>query len=150
MRQINNARRLRRAQTEEEKTLWQALRAGRFAGFKFRRQHPMGDYILDFYCPAAQLDLELDGSQHGFPEGMEHDLVRQDYLISQGVAVLRFWNHQWNNNREGVLLEIWNTLHTRTGCAQVLRKEQNNRFVPPLSLTLSPLNRGAREPDTRG
>ena len=119
----------------------------------------MGDYILDFYCPAARLDVELDGFQHGLPEEMKHDSVRLHYLMARGVAVLRFWNRQWNDNREGVLLEIWNTLHIRTGCVQILRNEQNNRFVPPkadqivpspLSLALSPLSRGAREPETRG
>lgn len=57
----SNARRLRREQTDEEKELWRALRAGRFAGFKFRRQHPLGEYFLDFYCPAAKLSIELDG-----------------------------------------------------------------------------------------
>jgi very-short-patch-repair endonuclease len=62
------ARRLRRDQTDEEKELWRALRAGRFAGFKFRRQHPNGNFFLDFYCPAARLSVELDGSQHGLPE----------------------------------------------------------------------------------
>ena len=53
------ARRLRREQTKEEKQLWGALRAGRFAGFKFRRQHPLGRYYLDFYCPQAKLSVEL-------------------------------------------------------------------------------------------
>jgi very-short-patch-repair endonuclease len=57
------ARRLRRQQTEEEKELWRDLRAGRFAGFKFRRQHPKGKYLLDFYCPMAKLSVELDRFQ---------------------------------------------------------------------------------------
>jgi len=59
------ARRLRRERTDEEKELWRALKAGRFSGFKFRRQHPRGKYFLDFYCPTARLSVELDGFQHG-------------------------------------------------------------------------------------
>jgi hypothetical protein len=125
------ARLLRRNQTDEEKQLWQSLKAGRFAGFKFRRQHEMGDYFLDFYCPIAKLSIELDGFQHGFPEQMQHDAERTKFLNTYGIEELRFWNHQWNKNREGVLLEIWEALHRCTGCVAVIRKVQNHRFVPP-------------------
>jgi len=126
-----NARRLRREQTDEEKELWRALQAGRFAGFKFRRQYPAGKYYLDFYCPAARLSVELDGFQHGLPEQRQGDLVREQFLAAQDIEELRFWNRQWRNNREGVLLEIWHALHRRTGCVKVMRKIQNHRFVPP-------------------
>jgi ATP-dependent helicase HrpA/adenine-specific DNA-methyltransferase len=71
---------LRREQTDEEKELWRALRAGRFAGFKFRRQHPLGIYFLDFFCPVARLSIELDGSQHGFPEQRQRDVEREKFL----------------------------------------------------------------------
>lgn len=125
------ARRLRRDQTDEEKQLWRALKAGRFAGFKFRRQHPSGKYFLDFYCPAARLSVELDGFQHGLPEHLQRDEERAKFLAAEGIEELRFWNHQWRKNREGVLLEIWEALHRRTGCVKVMRKEQNHRFVPP-------------------
>jgi very-short-patch-repair endonuclease len=67
MNPTGNARRLRGEETDEERQLWQALKAGRFAGFKFRRQHPVKKYFLDFYCPAAKLSIELDGFQHGSP-----------------------------------------------------------------------------------
>jgi very-short-patch-repair endonuclease len=125
------ARRLRREQTEEEKQLWRALRAGRFAGFKFRRQHPSGIYYLDFYCPGAKLSVELDGFQHGLPEQQHHDAERNFFLAAQGIEELRFWNWAWRKNREGVLLEIWNALHRRTGCVAVMRKMQNHRYIPP-------------------
>jgi very-short-patch-repair endonuclease len=131
MNATGNARRLRREQTEEEKQLWRALRAGRFAGFKFRRQHPASKYYLDFYCPAAKLSVELDGFQHGLPEQRQRNEVRVQFLASEGIEELRFWNHQWLKNREGVLLEIWNALHQRTGCGAVMRKVQNHRCVPP-------------------
>ena len=127
----HNARRLRRAQTDEEKQLWQALRAGRFAGFKFRRQYPAGPYYLDFYCPLARLSLELDGFQHGLPKQNQHDQERAQWLLQKDIEELRFWNHQWRKNSEGVLLEIWNALHRRTGRSKVARKTQNHRFIPP-------------------
>ncbi len=126
-----NARRLRRQQTEEEKQLWRALRAGRFAGFKFRRQHPVGIYFLDFFCPSARLAVELDGFQHGVPGHIRRDQERDQFLAEQDIEVLRFWNRQWQTNRDGVLLEIWHALHRRTGCVKVLRREEKHRFVPP-------------------
>lgn len=125
------ARRLRRNQTEEEKQLWRALRAGRFAGFKFRRQHPVETYFLDFFCPTALLSVELDGFHHGLPEQQQHDKERQETLTKMGIEELRFWNHQWRDNREGVLMQIWDALQRRTGCVKVERKEKNHRFVPP-------------------
>jgi ATP-dependent helicase HrpA/adenine-specific DNA-methyltransferase len=125
------ARRLRREQTDEEKELWRALRAARFAGFKFRRQHPIGIYYLDFYCPTARMSVELDGFQHGLPEQRQRDEARENVLAAEGIEELRFWNHQWRKNREGVLLEIWNALHQRTGCVAVRRNPQNHRYVPP-------------------
>jgi len=128
---IGNARRLRRDSTDEEKELWRVLRVGRFAGFKFRRQHPLGKYNLDFYCPIAKLSIELDGFHHGLPEQRRHDVEREQFLATQGIAELRFWNRQWRRNREGVLLEIWQALHERTGCLAVVRKIQNRNFVPP-------------------
>ena len=128
---IDNARRLRRHQTDEEKQLWRSLRAGRFAGFKFRRQHPVGHYCLDFYCPMARLSIELDGFQHGLPARKRHDEAREHFLGGEDIEELRFWNHQWRKNPVGVLLEIWRAVHRRTGCTQVERKVKNQRFVPP-------------------
>jgi very-short-patch-repair endonuclease len=107
------------------------LRAGRFAGFKFRRQHPLGGYFLDFYCPLARLSIELDGFAHGTPRLLNEDRRRDEFLASHDIEVMRFWNHQWRKNREGTLLEIWSALSRRTGCVQVMRKESNNRYIPP-------------------
>jgi very-short-patch-repair endonuclease len=140
----SNARRLRHEQTDEARELWRALRAGRLAGFKFRRQHPLGDYDLDFYCPTAKLSIELDGFQHGLREQHQHDEERKIFLASKGIEELRFWNRQWRANREAVLLEIWNTLHRRTGCVAMMRKIQNHRLVPP---KVSELIQPPRKPD---
>ena len=131
MNPTGNARRLRREQTKEEAELWRALRAGRFAGFKFRRQHPSGKYFIDFYCALARLGVELDGFAHGLPHQLEADQKRDQFFASQNIEIMRYWNHQWRKNREGILLEIWHSLYRRTGCLQVARKESNNRFVPP-------------------
>jgi very-short-patch-repair endonuclease len=131
MNSISQARRLRREQTDEENTLWRKLRADRFAGFKFRRQHPVGKYVLDFYCPTAKLSVELDGFHHGAPEVISRDEERRRFLAMEGIEELRFWNHQWNENPNGVLLEIWQALRRRTGCAKVLRHYENHRFIPP-------------------
>jgi very-short-patch-repair endonuclease len=77
------------------------------------------------------LSIELDGFQHGLPEQHQRDQERERLLASEGIEELRFWNRQWRRNREGILLEIWNALHRRTGCVAVMRKTQNHRFIPP-------------------
>jgi very-short-patch-repair endonuclease len=148
---IATARQLRRDQTDAERDLWRALRGRRFAGFKFRRQYvvapssqpspPLGEkvsegrmrgtYILDFYCAAARLAVELDGFQHGLPEGLQRDAVREKFLAEQDIETLRFWNRQWRENREGCLLAIWDALQRRTGCVRVMKNVAGQRFVPP-------------------
>ena len=125
------ARNLRRNQTREEKELWRDLRSRRFAGFKFRRQHAFGECILDFYCADAKLSIELDGFQHGSPEGARADIRREKFLADQGIESLRFWNYQWRRNREGCLLDIWNAVQRRTGCGRIMNVVEKQRFVPP-------------------
>jgi very-short-patch-repair endonuclease len=72
-----------------EVILWDCLRKGRLAPFRFRRQHPVGAYILDFYCPSARLAVEVDGEGHGHPSQEAHDHARDAWLNSRGVIVLR-------------------------------------------------------------
>src|SRR5207247_892876 len=86
---------------------------------------------LDFYCPLARLSVELDGFAHGLPQQVAGDIAREKFLLAHGIEELRFWNHQWRQNREGVLLEIWHVLQRRTGCTQVMRKLGNQTSVPP-------------------
>ncbi|MBV9290688.1 MAG: endonuclease domain-containing protein, partial [Hyphomicrobiales bacterium] len=81
---------MRRAPTEAEHRLWRLLRDRRLSGLKFRRQVPVGPYIVDFLCVSARLIVEADGSRHG--ESL-HDERRDAYLVRQGWTVLRFWNH---------------------------------------------------------
>jgi len=79
-------------------------------GFKFRRQQPIGPYVVDFYCYKKKLVIELDGSGHLEVEKIKIDKERDDFLESRGIKVLRFWNSDLNQNMEGVLLEIENYL----------------------------------------
>ena len=100
------ARTLRRNQTDLERKLWYILRGRRFHTHKFRRQQPIGPYIADFVCFERRLVIELDGSQHAAPENAIADRARTVFLESQGFRVLRFWNVDFIQNREGVLWRI--------------------------------------------
>ena len=139
------SRRLRREQTPEEKDLWKALRSRRFAGFKFRRQHEVAPYFLDFYCPLAKLAVELDGFGHGLPDQLEHDAARDAFLAAKGIEMLRFWNHEWNRNREGSLMEIWAALTRRVPPDELAKLETaNTRYFPPTESDIIRSSRGPR------
>jgi very-short-patch-repair endonuclease len=97
------ARNLRQTSTEVERRLWSKLRDGRLNGLSFRRQHPAGPYILDFYCPQLRLSIELDGGQHAFPLQEIHDQKRSTWLRRCGVTELRVWNNEITQNLDGVL-----------------------------------------------
>ncbi len=97
------ARAMRGAPTDAELRLWRLLRDRRLCGLKFRRQVPVGPYIVDFLCVGAKLIVEADGSQHA---ENPRDETRDAYLARQGWIVLRFWNHEVMRNREGVLATI--------------------------------------------
>jgi very-short-patch-repair endonuclease len=87
---FKRAKRLRREMTLPEVVLWDCLRKGRLSGLQFRRQHPIGSYILDFYCPMARLAIEIDGQGHWRPDQQRHDTARDAWLQSESVRVLRF------------------------------------------------------------
>ncbi len=107
---LNNARELRKSQTDAEQLLWSLLRDRRFADKKFRRQHPVGRYILDFYCHELQLAIELDGGQHNGDAVREYDSERTRFLNEQGIRVIRFWNNQVLQETDSVLEALWNAL----------------------------------------
>ena len=107
-RPTETARKLRAAQTDAETRLWFHLRGRRFAGRKFRRQVPVGPYIVDFICLREGLVIEVDGGQHA--ERVHEDARRTTYLESHGLRVLRFWNNDVLGNMEGVLLTIRGSL----------------------------------------
>jgi len=98
------ARELRRNDTDAEARLWNALRAKRLGGWKWKRQVPFGPYFLDFLCVDAGLVVEVDGGQHS--EHVEYDARRTAYLERRGLRVLRFWNTAVLTNRAGVCQTI--------------------------------------------
>jgi very-short-patch-repair endonuclease len=99
-----SAKELRANMTDAEQRLWYYLRACRFHGRKFRRQVPLGHYVVDFLCEEARIIVEIDGGQHA--EGIERDARRTEWLEARGYAVIRFWNHDVLANTEGVLATL--------------------------------------------
>jgi very-short-patch-repair endonuclease len=116
--------------TDAESRLWYNLRRHGLAGYRFRRQHPFGPYVLDFYCARAKLVVELDGGQHFEDAGRIRDMERTRHLEANGLRVLRFTDTQALLETEGVLNQILGALE-------------------PLSLTLSPEGRGDTWEDSR-
>ncbi len=101
---------MRSNMTKEEFKLWNILRAGRFYGYKFKRQVLIGDYIVDFVCPKEKLIIELDGGQHNESENIIYDSKRTEYLKQNGYEVIRFWNNDVMNNIDTVCEVIKKTL----------------------------------------
>ena len=100
---FRDAKHLRKNMTETEKILWQAIRNRKISGFKFRRQHPVGQFIVDFYCVEARLVIEVDGEIHNKSEAKERDANRTAELESLGLKVLRFQNQEVDENIERVI-----------------------------------------------
>jgi len=100
------AKEQRKGATQAECLLWQLLRKRQLNGFKFRRQHQYGNYILDFYCNEAKLAVECDGAVHNSNEQWQHDQNRDAYMTSQGLRVLRFTNEEVLHATSDVLDKI--------------------------------------------
>ena len=98
----SKARELRQNSTPQEIMLWTLLRNRQYKNYKFRRQYPIGNYIVDFICREKRLIIELDGGQHNEPNNIEYDNERTEFLKSKGYKVIRFWNNDVDNNIEGV------------------------------------------------
>lgn len=126
------ARTLRRDSTPAERQLWQALRNSQLNALKFRRQHPIGPYILDFYCARANLAIEVDGPTHTNPE---KDAERDRHLAHQGIHTIRVQNQDVLKNLPGVLEHIATTVATRIAAQQIQEDP-----TPP---TPSPSGRGS-------
>lgn len=94
--------------TDAERVVWRQLRGKRLEGYRFRKQVPLGPYVVDFACMDPKLVVELDGGQHAARAA--RDAIRTSWLEAQGFRVLRFWNNQVALNMEGVLDTIANTL----------------------------------------
>ena len=98
------AKRLRRNMTDAERRLWSKLRSKQFLGMKFRRQHPIGPFIVDFVCLENNLVIELDGGQHALDD--DKDSARDEWLINEGFTVLRYWNNEALMETSSVLEDI--------------------------------------------
>ncbi len=104
---IGKARALRRAETRAERLLWSRPRDRRLGGYKFRRQHSLGRYVVDFLCTERRLAVEVDGGQHAADAA--RDRTRTHWLAARGLRVVRFWNNEVLENTDGVcsrLLEL--------------------------------------------
>ena len=99
-------RELRRQLTIAEAHLWNHLKDRSLRGRKFRRQHSVGSYVLDFYCPGERLAVELDGAAHDHEAAQDHDALRTRFLQGAGIRLVRFENREVIENLEGVLLVI--------------------------------------------
>ena len=109
---VERVRELRRNQTEAEEIFWELVRDKRFLDLKFRRQHQIGHYIVDFYCHSEKMIIEFDGSVHDLPEQKKKDEKRDKYLTSLGNKVVRFKNEELLDNTDSVLKKIEKTLST--------------------------------------
>jgi very-short-patch-repair endonuclease len=109
-----NARNLRKHQTDAERKLWRALRGLKSRGFHFRRQVPIDHLIVDFACHAARVVIEVDGGQHNETVGHATDAARDAHLRRNGFHVLRFWNNDVMANPEGVVEVVLKALRTNS------------------------------------
>ena len=107
---FEHAQELRQRQTKAEKILWSLLRNRQLKGKKFRRQHPIAQFVADFYCHECKLVIELDGNFHRKKDVMEYDQWRTALLNELGITVLRFWNEEVINDALKVLSKIENYL----------------------------------------
>jgi len=103
---------LRTNLTSAETVMWTALQKNQLENRKFRRQHSIGNYIVDFYCPSEKMAIELDGADHYTLEGSDNDFKRDKYLNSLGITVLRFENQDIFNNLDAVLEQIKSSFKT--------------------------------------
>ncbi|WP_397422292.1 endonuclease domain-containing protein [Phenylobacterium sp.] len=118
---LHRARTMRRQDTPAETHLWSALRAGRLGGMTWKRQVPLGHYILDFLCRDARLVVEVDGDQHA--DRIAYDTHRTAYIERCGLRVLRFWNSDVLTNRDGICLTILDARDTRRLSPGAQRRE---------------------------
>lgn len=111
-----NSRTLRKNMTDSELKLWSRIRRKQMFGLQFYRQRPIGNYIVDFYCPQAELVLEVDRSQHMNELAIKKDNHRDGYLKQQGIKVLRFDNLQVLNQLDAVIEKVYRAIAPRIPC----------------------------------
>ena len=115
-----NRKKLRNNLTPAEAALWELIKNKKLDGRKFRRQHSIGNFILDFYCPEEKLAIELDGENHYWDEGMKRDKIKTTYIKSHGIEILRFENKLVFKDPEFVLNTIKNKFRDTTPLSSAL------------------------------
>lgn len=121
-----------------ERRLWRLLRANQLDGLHFRRQHPLGSYVLDFYCHSARLAVEVDGGVHDMPGGSERDRARDLWLSEQGITTLRLSNGLVENDINAAVGQIRRAISARLGDAD----RSQARSTMPSAWSPSPSGRG--------
>jgi very-short-patch-repair endonuclease len=126
------AKKVRSNTTPHERMLWRALKELPVDGTHFRRQAPIGPYVVDFFCPAKQLVVELDGGHHNDDEIAKRDRQRQNWLEQEGYRVIRFWNSEVNDDLTAVLERIYVELYgSREAEVQPLKHRRRRETVTP-------------------
>jgi len=126
------ARRLRHEQTDAEKAIWAILRRKQISGFKFRRQEPIGPYVVDFVSFEKRLIIEIDGGQHAEIQARTRDEARSMWLMGQGYQVLRFWNNEVLADREAVAESIRVALEFGQAPSPQSSPIEGEEVLPPL------------------
>ena len=139
-RQRVRAKALRQTMTRAETLLWRHLKAHRADGLGFRRQTPIGPYIVDFVCHAARLIVELDGESHDFISRQQRDAVRDAWLKAQGFDALRFTNDEVLGNLEGVVTMIHATASARLAPPSLILPHKGGGNRPFLAASAPPTN----------
>jgi very-short-patch-repair endonuclease len=139
-----NVKRLRRDQTDAERKLWMRLRDRQLNGLKFRRQQPIGRYVVDFCCPECRLVIELDGGHHA--SQVQKDQRRTEFLNKAGYRVLRFWDNEVLTEPEAVLQKIAHELNHPSPLPSPSRGEGEENS--PLTLPSPSEGRGKKSPLT--
>ncbi|PIS99993.1 DNA methyltransferase [Bradyrhizobium nitroreducens] len=124
------AKKLRANTTPHERMLWRALKELPMDGSHFRRQVPIGPYVVDFFCPAKRLIIELDGGHHNEDATAAHDLDRQRWLENEGCRVIRFWNSEVSNDLTAVMERIYVELYGSREAEAMHLEHRRNRKTP--------------------
>jgi very-short-patch-repair endonuclease len=144
------AKKLRSNTTPHERMLWRALKELPVDGTHFRRQAPIGSYVVDFFCPAKRLIIELDGGHHNEDDAFRRDQERQAWLEQEGYRVVRFWNSDVTSNLNAVMERIYVELHgSREGEPEPLKHRRYSRKLhptPPLRGDPPPPGVGKKKP----
>lgn len=131
------AKKLRSNTTPHERILWRALKELPVSGTHFRRQAPIGPYVVDFFCPAAHLIIELDGGHHNDDETAERDRARQLWLEREGYRVIRFWNSEiagdLNAELERIYVELYGSREAEIARLKHQRRPRRTAVTPPRS-----------------